>query len=93
MDNVSLVPVCHELVNPFVVYALLTSVSFPKKLMLGCAVIMTFSCNCVPHLQGTRTGSDAWPISYEIAGSSSAGKSSSVAAERRAPSAGELSLI
>jgi hypothetical protein len=34
-----------------------------------------------------RTGSDAWPISYEISDSSSA------AVERRAPSAGELSLI
>jgi hypothetical protein len=41
----------------------------------------------VPRLQGTRIGSDAWPVSYKIAGSSSA------AVERRAPSAGELSLI
>jgi hypothetical protein len=40
-----------------------------------------------------RTGSDAWPISYEIAGGPSAGKSPSAAVERRAPSAGELSLI
>jgi hypothetical protein len=46
-----------------------------------------FLCNWAPYLQGTRTRSDAWPISYEIAGSSSA------AVERRAPSTGELSLI
>jgi hypothetical protein len=38
-------------------------------------------------LQGTRTGSNAWPVSYEIA------SSSSVVVERRAPSAGKLSLI
>jgi hypothetical protein len=38
-------------------------------------------------LQGTRTGSDAWPVSYEIAGSSSA------VVGMRALSAGELSLI
>jgi hypothetical protein len=44
-------------------------------------------CNWVPHLQGARAGSDAWPISYEIVGSSSS------AIERRAPSTSELSLI
>jgi hypothetical protein len=38
-------------------------------------------------LQGTRTGSDVWPVSYEIAGSSLA------AVERLALSAGKLSLI
>jgi hypothetical protein len=61
--------------------------------MLGCAAIMTFSCNCVPRLQGTHAGSDAWPVSYEIAGGCSSGKSPLDAIERRAPSAGELSLI
>jgi hypothetical protein len=55
--------------------------------MLGCAAIMTFLCNRAPRLQDTRTGSDAWPVSYEIAGSSSA------VVERRALSVGELSLI
>jgi hypothetical protein len=38
-------------------------------------------------------GSDTWPISYEIAGGSSAGKLSVTSVERRAPSAGKLSLI
>jgi hypothetical protein len=38
-------------------------------------------------LQGVRTGSDAWPISYETVGSSSS------AVERRASSANELSVI
>jgi hypothetical protein len=61
--------------------------------MLGYAAIMTFSCNRAPCLQDMHTGSDAWPVSYEIAGSSSAGNSSLVAVERRAPSTGELSLI
>jgi hypothetical protein len=41
----------------------------------------------VPHLQGISVGSDAWPVSYEIVGSSSS------AAERPAPSSSELSLI
>jgi hypothetical protein len=40
-----------------------------------------------PHLQGISTGSDAWPVSYKMVGSSSS------AAERRAPSSSELSLI
>jgi hypothetical protein len=44
-------------------------------------------CDWASHLQGTSAGSDAWPISYEIVGSSSS------AAERRAPSLSELSLI
>jgi hypothetical protein len=44
-------------------------------------------CNWAPYLQSTRTGSDAWPISFEVAGSSS------VTVERQAPSSGELSLI
>jgi hypothetical protein len=44
-------------------------------------------CNWAPYFQGTRTGSDAWPVSYEVAGSSS------VTVERRAPSSGEHSLI
>jgi hypothetical protein len=61
--------------------------------MLGCVVPLNFLCNCVPRLQGTRTGSDAWPVSYEIAGGSLAGKSPLAAIERLAPSAGELSLI
>jgi hypothetical protein len=61
--------------------------------MLGCAMIMTFLCNRAPRLQDTRIGSDAWPVSYEIASSSSAGNSSLAAVERRALSTGELSLI
>jgi hypothetical protein len=40
-----------------------------------------------------HVGSDTWPISYEIAGGSSAGKLSVTSVERRAPSAGKLSLI
>jgi hypothetical protein len=40
-----------------------------------------------PHLQGTSAGSDAWPVSYEMVGSSSS------VTERRAPSSSELSLI
>jgi hypothetical protein len=44
-------------------------------------------CDWAPHLQGTSAGSDAWPVSYETVGSSSS------AAERRAPSSSELSLI
>jgi hypothetical protein len=61
--------------------------------MLGCVACMNFSCNCVPCLQGTRAGSDAWLVSYEIVGGCSGGKSPLAAVERRAPSAGELSLI
>jgi hypothetical protein len=61
--------------------------------MLECAMILILLYNCVSRLQGTRAGSDAWPVSYEIAGGSSAEKSPSSAVERRAPSAGELSLI
>jgi hypothetical protein len=44
-------------------------------------------------MQGARIGFDAWPISYKIAGGSSAGQSPMASVERRAPSAGELSLI
>jgi hypothetical protein len=44
-------------------------------------------CDWAPPLQGTTAGSDAWPVSYEIVGSSSS------AVERRAPSTSELSLI
>jgi hypothetical protein len=38
-------------------------------------------------LRGSSAGSDAWPVSYEIVGSSSSN------VERRAPSTSELSLI
>jgi hypothetical protein len=55
--------------------------------------ILADLCNCVSHLQGARLGSDAWIPSYEIVGGSLAGGSSAVVTERRAPSAGELSLI
>jgi hypothetical protein len=40
-----------------------------------------------------HTGSDAWSLSYEIAGGSSVGKLHVASIERRAPSVGELSLI
>jgi hypothetical protein len=55
--------------------------------------ILADLCNCVSHPQGARSGSDAWMPSYEVAGRSSAGGSSVVVAERRAPSIGKLSLI
>jgi hypothetical protein len=58
--------------------------------MFGCVVLLIL---CVYRLQGMHTGSDAWPIPYEIAGGSSAGKSPLAAVERWAPSTGELSLI
>jgi hypothetical protein len=57
-----------------------------------CCVVDSL-CNCVSRLQGTRIGSDAWLVSFEIAGGSSAGKLHLAAVERRAPSAGKLSVI
>jgi hypothetical protein len=51
------------------------------------------SCNLVSHPQGVSLGSDAWMPSDEVVGGSSAGGSSAVVAEKRAPSTGKLSLI
>jgi hypothetical protein len=52
-------------------------------------------CDWGPHVQGSSTGSDAWPVSYETVGSSlyETVGSSSRAVERQAPSISELSLI
>jgi hypothetical protein len=67
----------------------------PSLLILRClcALYSRLLCNCVSRPQGARTGSDAWTPSYEIAGGSSTMGSTAVVAERRVPSAGELSLI
>jgi hypothetical protein len=44
-------------------------------------------CDWEPHLQGSSTGSDSWPVSSETVGSSSS------TVEGQAPSMSELSLI